>query len=412
MLSQLSYYRRLFPLALCAIALIPRVAQAGEWAGEAGLEMRYFWNDAQSPEQVDGLSPSAYLLPEYYTDWNERRDSLLIEPFFRIAEDDSERTHVDLREFHWRHVADDWELKAGISTVFWGVTESQHLVDVINQTDVVENVDGEDKLGQPMIMLRLLRDWGTIDAYLLPGFRERAFSGEIDRPGAGLIDDSLSTYESSAERYHTDFALRWTHVFGDFDVGLSHFTGTSREPRFRLVPGAGFSVALAPHYEQINQTGVDIQATLGAWLWKFEAIRRQGQGDTFTAATFGFEYSFYSVFGSEMDVGVLAEYQFDERGQGVSIPVLGALSAAPGQDNNLFVGARLGFNDIQSSELLAGCALDMDSSARFCIAEGSRRLTDHWVMSVEARLFSADADHPLGALREDDHLQLDLTYHF
>ena len=50
----------------------------------------------------------------------------------------------------------------GIDKVFWGVIESRHLVDYINQTDGVEDVDGEDKLGQPMINLGLQRDWGDL----------------------------------------------------------------------------------------------------------------------------------------------------------------------------------------------------------------------------------------------------------
>ncbi len=68
---------------------------------------------------------------------------------------------------------------------------------------------------------------------------------------------------------------------------------------------------------------------------------------------------------------------------------------------------------MQSSELLAGCALDMDSSARFCIVEGSRRLNDQWVASLEARFFSAiDNDHAFATVRDDDLIQLDLTFHF
>jgi len=54
---------------------------------------------------------------------------------------------------------------------FWGVTEFQHLVDIINQTDLVENIDTEDKLGQPMINLALINDWGTVDLFIMPYFR-------------------------------------------------------------------------------------------------------------------------------------------------------------------------------------------------------------------------------------------------
>ncbi len=408
-------------LAYClAIGLfLPNSSLANEWTGEAGVEARYFLQSPQFSQQFNGFSASGYLLPEYYTEWNERRDSLIFEPFVRVDQHDPERTHADIRELVWRRAADDWEFKLGLSTVFWGVTESQHLVDVINQTDAVENLDGEDKLGQPMAMLRLIRDWGTVDAYLLPGFRERTFPGPKGRFSGIPIAADDAIYESSAEQLHTDLAFRWSQVFGDWDVGLSYFRGTSREPRLLLwsdfqnpIEAVDAPIRLRPLYEQIDQVGIDVQATLGAWLWKFEGIHRSGQGNEFFASTFGFEYSFYSVFGGDADIGVLVEYLYDDRNAELAMSPTQPISVS-GPDNDVFLAGRFAFNDVQSSELLAGCSLDMDSAANFCIVEGSRRLSDNWVISIEARLFSSiDDDHPFASVRDDDVLQLDLTYHF
>ena len=53
------------------------------------------------------------------------------------------------------------KFRVGVGKVFWGVTESQHLVDIINQTDLVENIDTEDKLGQPMLETTWLQNWGA-----------------------------------------------------------------------------------------------------------------------------------------------------------------------------------------------------------------------------------------------------------
>ena len=63
-----------------------------------------------------------------------------------------------MRELLYQRVFDQAELRVGIGRVFWGVTESYKLVDVINQTDLVENVDHEDKLGQPLVNLTFVRD--------------------------------------------------------------------------------------------------------------------------------------------------------------------------------------------------------------------------------------------------------------
>ena len=73
------------------------------------------------------------------------------------------------------NILKDREIKFGISKEFWGVTETSHRVDIINQTDFTEGFDGEEKLGQPMIKVSLEKQWGLLDFYALLGFRERNF---------------------------------------------------------------------------------------------------------------------------------------------------------------------------------------------------------------------------------------------
>jgi len=149
-----------------------------------------------------------------------------------VDENDNERTHGDIRELSWIHIGEDWELRTGLRKVFWGVTEFQHLVDVINQTDSVEDFDGEDKLGQQMINLSLVRDWGIVDLYLLPGFRERTTIGKNGRLRSGLVvNNNLASYESSAGENHIDTALRWSHTLGDFDLGAGASNVTILPPR-------------------------------------------------------------------------------------------------------------------------------------------------------------------------------------
>ena len=129
--------------------------------------------------------------------------------------------------------------------VFWGVTESKHVVDIINQTDLTENIDGETKLGQPMVNFALVQSWGTIDVFALLGFRERRFFGPHSRPGLGIpvaIENPI--YESGAGRRHIDFAVRWSHSLGAWDFGVSHFKGTSWDPRFVQEERGGSSVLL------------------------------------------------------------------------------------------------------------------------------------------------------------------------
>ena len=76
----------------------------------------------------------------------ESGKNFALEVFARADENDEERNHFDIAELYWTLPSDEWELLIGINKVFWGVTESAHLVDIINQTDQVESFTGEEKL--------------------------------------------------------------------------------------------------------------------------------------------------------------------------------------------------------------------------------------------------------------------------
>ena len=327
-------------------------------------------------------------------------------PFFRYDQHDSKRTHFDLREFYWRWVAGNWELTAGFRKIFWGVTESVHLVDIINQTDFVENLDGEQKLGQQMVNLSWFRNWGTISFFVMPGFRERTFPGVEGRLRFPLpVDSRQAQYESEAGRNHVDWAIRYSHTLGAFDFGIAHFSGTSREPR--LLPGSngnGTSV-LTPVYDLIDQTSLDLQYTTGGWLWKLELISRKARQQRMTAFVAGFEYTFANIRNSGIDLGVIAEYIFDDRD---------SRSFAPTPFNDdIFLGARLAFNDVQSTDLLLGAIIDRKNGSSYLNLEASRRLGSTFKVTLEIRGFvDADKSDFLYAFRKDTYARLELARYF
>jgi hypothetical protein len=75
------------------------------------------------------------------------------------------------------------------------------------------------------------------------------------------------------------------------DFGLSQFIGTAREPEFLLGSDGRGRPALIPRYNQIRQTGLELQAIVGDWLCKLEALRQDNPAEDFFAAIGGFEYS-------------------------------------------------------------------------------------------------------------------------
>src|SRR5215216_3054429 len=55
--------------------------------------------------------------------------------FGRGDVEDGRRSHVEIREATWTWQPASWQLRGGMLTNFWGVTESNRLVDVVNQRD-------------------------------------------------------------------------------------------------------------------------------------------------------------------------------------------------------------------------------------------------------------------------------------
>ncbi len=374
-------------------------------SGSLTAEVRSFPDDAlYSSEQFD-TTASIVLQPEVYLSWNDRKSSLTFVPFVRAGDEDDERNHADVRELMYLNAMGDWELRLGVGKVFWGVTESQHIVDVINQVDLVENLDGEDKLGQPMLNVSWFTGWGTWDMFALPLFRERTFPGEKGRPRGPLVVDTEqdALYESPDKDEHVDWAIRWSHYIGDWDIGLSHFSGTNREPEFVAGLNSLGQPVLVPRYNLIDQTGLTVQAILADWLLKLEATSTEEKNERYTEVVAGFEYTHVGLFGSAIDLGFLVEYLYDERDE---------LASSTFEDD-VMVGLRWAFNDMQSSEILMGAIFDRDDTATSTSIEASRRLGQSWKLALEYRgLHSVEPTDPGYIFRKDNYVQIGLGYYF
>lgn len=394
--------RYALPVIICMNFMFVQQAHSFELSGYASVEGRLFFNDPLFPEQ-ERNNISFAIKPELYREW-ETGSSFTFTPFARVDSADPERSHFDIRELNYLWVKDTWELRIGIGKVFWGVTEFLHLVDIINQTDLVKYIDGEDKLGQPMVHLSIPRDRGVMDFFMLPYFRERTFPGEKGRFRSQLVvDTDRAIYESSDKESHIDFALRYSRTLGDWDFGIYHFAGTGREPT--LLPGldSGGRPFLTPLYELIDQTGFDLQTVQGSWLLKLESIYRSGQGDSFYAAVGGVEYSFVNVASSGIDLGLIGEWAYDDRGK----------DSTTGFDNDLMIGTRLGLNDAASTEIIAGFFADIDNDDRVFSIESSRRLKDNWKIIIDAYfVIDSSVDSLIHSLRDDDNLKIEMSLYF
>ena len=391
--------RRLALILGCLVG----AADAADFSGNVAVEAATFPQEAQFEDQFDDNLTLSFE-PRWEGAWNGGDDLWSVQLFGRVDNKDDNREHADIRELLWLHLDGDNEWRIGMNTMFWGVAESQHLVDVINQIDGVESIDGEDKLGQPMVHLKRYEDWGVLDFLVLPGFRERTFHSPEGRLRPGLeVDTDAAEYESSAGQQHIDYALRFSNTYDDLDIGIAWFDGTRRDPLLLQKLDNDGEPILIPFYEQMTQIGVDAQLIYEDWIWRLELIHRRSDSSDTDAFVYGFEYTFYGVFDSVADIGSIVEFSHDNSPEAFNVVF----------DNDLFVGARVALNDAQSTELLAGFYVDTVDYSRSFRVEASRRLGDSWKLEVELQTFTnIDDDNPLAAFADDDYLQVDLAWYF
>ena len=383
------------PKSLLMISILFSQLILGEIIGELSFDNRYFFNAGLQEQKKNHTSFS--FSPEIFQDNSNR--IFHFKAKLRKDSEDSGRNLNDIQELYLVNILEDKEIKYGVSKEFWGVTETSHRVDIINQTDFTEGFDGEEKLGQPMIKISLERQWGLLDIYTLLGFRERNFSGKKGRLRLPLpINEKGSLYSSSSKNKRADFAVRWSNYYDDFDIAISHFSGTSREPRF--LPSANKINELVPVYEVIDQTGLEIQYLLDSLAIKGEVISRSGQGERFTAATYGLEYTQVGVLQSRIDLGWVVEFNHDDR-----------LESSP-----FVLGTRFSFNDIYDSQILSGFILNDKSKELGFLLEASRRIGECCLLSLEGIYFD-DTEEDNGqkklfqAFKEDDFLRAEFIYY-
>ena len=333
-------------------------------------EFSYFIDGKGKHNQSEDKS-SVFGQGTFITYLQEDSSKITIRAIGRYDDKDNNRTYFDLQKFKYEYFLDDATLSIGNDIIFWGVNESFHVVDIINQSNLAENLAGTKKLGQPMLALSLYDEIGDVSIYVMPYFRERIFPGNNGRPRyAAEIEKDTISYESSKEEKKVDIAIRFSKVVDDFDIGISHFRGNARDPELTVNQS---TLKLDQYYPILSQTSIDIQATKESWLYKLEALTGKVESENHIKIAGGVEYTFYGVNDSPQDLGIVAEYLFDDR------------SSNP-FNNETALAIRWNKNDIYATTLLAGAYLDLrgDSNRFFC--EYEKRLSDDLKLFLDASL--------------------------
>ncbi|ROH91872.1 hypothetical protein ED208_05710 [Stagnimonas aquatica] len=436
-----------------ALTLLLALAAAGPAAADLDLrletETRLFTAQSRGDAAVAaGLRASHAPRPG---------EQLVLEAFVRADAREDARSRADLREAYYEAQAGLLTTRLGARRVYWGVAESRHLVDTLNQSDLADDLDGETKLGQPMLEFVFGGETTALSLYALPGFRERRLPG----PGGPIVypfplAPEETRIEAGAGLLHADYAARASGQFGDLDLALSWFDGIGREPDILpcLRQGSGFpgtedeancallesvtaaaprrnlltpllqalglapsnaeiaaeleqrayaNLVLVPVYQRERRLGLEAQYIHEALALKFEGLVRDTRSARSYAAVAGFEYNLSGLFGSAQDLGLIVEALRDTQP--------GLLSAR--YDHEVFLGGRWSLNDVAGSQALGGVLIDSTGAGQTWSLEASRRLGDDWKLGLRLRAFTGgDPSDLANVVKDADELRLTLERYF
>ena len=311
--------------------------------------------------------------PELYIAGDEIE--LLVQPRLTTANRGSGQ--ADLREAHVSGRAGNADYLVGSTILFWGQTEIYNPVDIVNSRDFSRGLQRSEKLGAPMARLSVPAGAGQIDLMAVD-FVANIYPESPLRERIGLkVNNRTPTFSGSARKSDVATAARWSGYVGDLDIGVSWFRGTGNAPR--LLPLSDGS--MTPDYSRITQTGVDLQYLMNETALKGEFIHRSGQYDTvgvartYRAGVIGLERTIYDFDGNGRDMVLIGEYAYDSR----------RLKAHSGFQNDIALGARFLWNDVEDTEVLALVIRDLDNGAQTSSVSASRRISDQITFDAQIR---------------------------
>lgn len=387
----------------CLVGLCLATAHAAafeaEQYGELEASITSYQKDAPAAHQQDSTT-SVSVAP--VLDIYEGDGTLTIAP--HITAIGGNRAEIDWQDSQMRTQLGDYNVMIGSDIVFWGKTDIYNPSDIINSKDFRAGLLHGKKRGMPMASLATDLGPGALSVLLMPRFVPNRYPFKNSRENLPLsVADSRNLYGEGACKNCLSSAVRWEGYVGNTDIGLAYFDGIGREPTLAV----GADMQMVPTYHKITQTSVDLQHITGDLLIKGELIHRTGQPDNdkkirdYQGATMGLEYSYYGIFDSQADAGLIGEFAYDSRGR----------KSHHGFQRDVFAGVRITMNDVDDTSILATLGRDLDFHSTTASLRAERRLSDGVVLKAALSVPSGlEKDTHNSALAKADYAEISLSY--
>jgi hypothetical protein len=366
--------------------------------GAVSLETRAFEPDDLARTEDYGLALTTQLEVKIRSSpWR-----VALRGFARLDALDETRNILVLEEANVAYSFGPLRLTVGSQILNWSTTEAFHPSDIVNSRNFDSDLANPDKLGEPMVEIRVRLLKGSLSAYYMPARIGPHLAPATSRqsflpPGAELGSTLWLDRDgkpSDAFLAH-QAALRLSQTLGSADISLHVVDHNDRsQPTYTLDPADG---TLRPTYHTVTQVGLTYVQVTGSVLFKLEAAMRIFRAPDLTTApevtpqrsheqlAAGLEYTWTTRAGHQATF--IAEGQAVVQGREI------AARLQPFQ-GDLLVGYRHFFNDVQGRDLLVLFIADAERPSEYVAsAQYGQRLSDQWSIGAVvrgARLFGRD----------------------
>lgn len=403
-----------FIVALCYVSSSTALASMSLDKAYIGLDSHIYPKSGQNEQGYGDNSIVSQL--EFFWDINQNITGKIV-PYMRIDPEYSERNDFQMKELDIEYWGGNYSVNVGQRILAWSTVETVNVLpivvaDIVNERDIQGDPDGQEKLGRAMLSFSWLSDSLKIEAHVLPYFSERLFPGVEAREhvASGVFDianDPL--YTEDDEENDLNFASRLEWVRGEVNLAAIYYHGYHPQPFF--LPDLD-ELMLTPVYYSVDSVGLTLQAAMGSWLHKIEAIKHNINENDLMESVGVEETDFSSlIFGSEYtlirpkktaDLSFFAEYVYDSRDEG--------LLASP-FNNNIFTGFRWASNDHAGSTLTGGIVAHLEHQANVFHLNYKRRLGEKIRVELTTRLYDVDEESMLYIFKDDHLINFSFQYY-
>jgi len=235
--------------------------------------------------------------------------------------DDSTRNYTKVNEAYLKYEAQDYEIKAGKDIKFWGTLELHNITDIYNLKNLKYDLfDKDKKLGSVGV---------TFIKYL-------------------ENEDELLISRNSIDNYKTNF-IKYSGSRDFIGAVDFNFLSTNSNDKNKFLT-----------YNTMVKDDT---------LYKVEYSYSNNKSiDNFYELGLGVEHTLYGLI-NQKDLGILIEY-YKSDNKNLTY------------QNDLFIGARVTFNDVSSSDIITGVVVDNDTKEKTYSFEYNTRLFDQYKSKI------------------------------